>query len=65
MTFDFEKERKAANANIRELKITQPFIFPQWQRVQNATESLRDAQYELERALKEWNDLGSDNVGEK
>jgi hypothetical protein len=60
-TFDFEKERRAANANIREMKVTEPFIFHEWHMVQIATDKLREAHLELELALKKWDDLGKDD----
>jgi hypothetical protein len=59
-TFDFEEHRRSANRDIRDMKVTQPFIFPEWQHVQIATDALRAAHKELERALEEWNNLGKD-----
>jgi hypothetical protein len=58
---EFERQRKAASASVREMKVTQPFIFPEYQRVLQATDKLRHAQAELEAALKAWNALGQDN----
>jgi hypothetical protein len=60
-TFDFEKERRAANAMIRHTKVTHPFVFQEWQMVQIATDRLREAHLEFERALKKWDDLGKDD----
>jgi hypothetical protein len=62
-TFDFEKERRAANANIREMKVTQPFIFPEYQRILNAVDAVQAANQELKRAQEAWERLGQDNVG--
>jgi hypothetical protein len=59
MTFDFEKERSAANAHIREMKVMQPFIFPEWRRIQRATDALREAHKELEMAQSAWDRLGN------
>jgi hypothetical protein len=60
--FDFERQRKAANAGIRDLKVSQPFIFPEYQRVLLATDKLRAAQAELESALAAWDNLGKDGA---
>ncbi len=56
--FDFEKQRRAANKSIREMKISQPFIFPEWQRLQEAEDKLREARREVELAQKSWAALG-------
>ncbi len=63
MTFDFEKERRAANASIREMKVTQPFIFPEFQRILQAMDASRAANRELVLAQEAWERLGQDNVG--
>lgn len=63
MTFDFEVQRKAAAANIRMLKVVTPYIFPEWQQVQQATDALRIAHQNLERAQSAWDRLGQHNVG--
>lgn len=65
MTFDFEEQRRSASKAIREMKVTQPFIFPEWQRVQLATDALRAATLELKRAQEAWDKLGKDDVRER
>jgi hypothetical protein len=58
--FDFEEQRCSANRDVRDMKATQPFIFPEWQRIQQATDALREATKELERAQTAWDKLGKD-----
>jgi hypothetical protein len=58
--FDFEKQRKEANAHIREMKVVAPYVFPAWQRLMQATDALREATKELERAQAAWEKLGKD-----
>lgn len=60
--FDFENERRAANLSIRDMKVTQPFIFPEWQRIQQAVAAIQVANQELKRAQEAWDRLGQDNV---
>jgi hypothetical protein len=64
-TFDFEKERCAANAMIRHTKVTHPFVFPEWQRIQNAVDKIREANKELELAQAAWDRLGQDNFNKE
>jgi hypothetical protein len=63
-TFDFEEQRRSANRDIRDMKATQPFIFPEWQRIQQAVEAVRVANRDLEMAQAAWDRLGRDNVGD-
>jgi hypothetical protein len=58
--FNFEKQRKSANAHIREMKVVAPYIYPQWQRLMQANDALREATKELERAQSAWDKLGKD-----
>jgi len=58
--FNLEKQRKSANAHIREMKVTAPYIYPEWQWVKTATDALRSAHKELERAQAAWDKLGKD-----
>ncbi len=59
MTYlDLEKLRRDTNKIIREMKISQPFIFREWQRLWDAETALREARQELEWAQKAWADLG-------
>lgn len=60
---NFEEQRRAANANIREMKVVTPFIFPEWQRIQYAVDRVRAANLELEHAQAAWDKLGQDDVG--
>jgi hypothetical protein len=46
------------------MKATQPFIFPEWQRIQQAVEAVRVANRDLEMAQAAWDRLGRDNVGD-
>jgi hypothetical protein len=58
--FDFEEQRCSASARIREMKIKTPFIFPEWQRVQQAMDRLREASKELANAQSAWERLGQE-----
>ena len=58
--FDFEKQRKAANAGIREMKVTAPYIFGEYQALMRATDKLRAAHKEVEEAQAAWDNLGKD-----
>lgn len=58
--FNFEDQRRSANAHIRDMKVVSPFIYPEWGRVQEATDALRAATKELKKAQDAWDNLGKD-----
>lgn len=49
-----------ARRNVRALKRTQPFIFPEWQRLKNAEQQMETAKQELEAARDAWKKVGAD-----
>ena len=51
-----------ARSHMRELKRVSPYIFPEWQALQNAKDNLKRAKAELERAEAAWEALASDNA---
>jgi hypothetical protein len=59
--FDFDKQRRIANAGIREGKKAMPFIYPQWQRLQQARRAAIAAIEELEAAERAWEEFGKDS----
>ena len=50
---------EAAGKRLRRLKKSNPYIFPQWDRLQRAKRNLEAARRELEAAKTEWNALGA------
>lgn len=54
----FEEQQRQAAKNIREMKVVTPYIFPEWQKLQQATQHLREAHKAVAEAQREWDNLG-------
>ena len=54
----FEEQKRQAAKNIRDMKTTAPHIFPEWQKLQQATQRLRAAHKAVAEAQQEWDNLG-------
>lgn len=52
---------ESAKAQIRGHKKHIPYIFPQWQRLQNAKSNLEKAKLEYQQAKAAWKALGAPN----
>lgn len=55
---DFREQQRNAAANIRSLKETCPYIFVEWQKLEQAKQNLRDAQRAVKAAKASWDALG-------
>ena len=53
----FMEQIDQAKREIRALKKTTPYIFNEWQRLQNAERKFADAERELKAARKAWKDF--------
>jgi hypothetical protein len=53
------EEMESARASVRRMKKHTPYIFNEWQRLQNAKKKLREARVELAAAITAWKNLGA------
>lgn len=57
MKAGFMSQFKQARQDVRQLKKTTPYIFHEWQRLQNAEAAFARAEHELKAARKAWKDF--------
>lgn len=53
------RQIQQASESVRKLKRHSPYIFPEWQELQQAKDALQKAQKQYAAASKRWKDLGS------
>lgn len=62
---NFEEIRALASESVEEMKVVTPFIFREWQELQEAVHDLRRATQRVKEAQAAWDRLGTSNVSKK